>query len=145
MNYYLIPGVKKASDKKNISSLEVINRIVAQVFETSPESLRKDTRKSHVVKPRQVAMYLMRKYTRFTLDAIGRFYGRDHATAVYANNVIKDLIEIRDYVYFNDIMKADYQVNIMNERYDTNRPQTRKAVKFSSRVHKAVFASSQPG
>jgi len=142
MNYYLIPGVKKDSDQKNITSLEAINRIVAEVFRTTPETLRIDTRKSEVVKPRQVAIYLMRKYTRFTLDAIGRFYGRDHATALYANNVINDLIEIRDYVYFNDIMKADYQVNLMNEQYDTNRPQTRKAVKFSSRVHKAVFASS---
>ena len=48
--------------------------------------------------PRQVAMYLCRKYTETSFPAIGdKFGGRDHSTVIHASKTIekkiKDLIE----------------------------------------------------
>ena len=38
--------------------------------------------------PRQIAMYLTRKYTEESLAHIGSLYNRDHSTVLYAVKVI---------------------------------------------------------
>lgn len=53
-------------------------RAVASSFKTTPEALASRSRRRDVLVPRQLAMYLCRRYTDASLTDIGRAFGRDH-------------------------------------------------------------------
>ena len=65
-------------------SLDDIRKHVAQYFRLSPEDLSSRTRQNKVLYPRQVCMYLSRKHTHPSLEAIGSLYKRDHSSVLYA-------------------------------------------------------------
>lgn len=74
-------------------SVEQIQRIVAEHFHVSENSLRAKTRKQEIVLPRQVAMYLAKNFTRASLKTIGlHFGGRDHSTIIHACKSITEAI-----------------------------------------------------
>ena len=50
----------------------------------SAEDLRSRSRKRGVVFPRQLAIYLTRKFTGHSLTEIGEMYDRDHSTVLHA-------------------------------------------------------------
>ena len=71
---------------------ESICDLIGKQFRVSSEELRSRTRKRSVTFPRQVAMYLTRKYTNISLADIGSIYNRDHSTVLYAIKAItKDM------------------------------------------------------
>lgn len=73
-----------SSEKKDMT-VEQIQKIVADHFNVTENSLRAKTRKQEIVLPRQVAMYLAKKMTRASLKTIGlHFGGRDHSTIIHA-------------------------------------------------------------
>ncbi len=115
MNYYAIPGVTLQENK--ISDISIINRVVAHVFLVDPEKLKERTRVQTIVVPRQVAMYMARKYTRWTYAAIGAFYGLDHSTAIHAVKSAQNIIDIDDYIYGEKVRRVDYLMKINTERY----------------------------
>ena len=65
-----------------------IRDFVGCQFNVSVEELRSRSRKRSVTFPRQVAMFLTRKYTQESLADIGRYYNRDHSTVLHAIKVI---------------------------------------------------------
>ncbi len=65
-------------------TLDGICSHVARYFGLSPENLSSRSRHRKVLYPRQIAMYLSRKYTHEPLHAIGALYRRDHSSVVYA-------------------------------------------------------------
>lgn len=70
----------------------VIRDLITSQFKVSAEELRSRSRKRSIAFPRQVAMYLTRKYTNQSLADIGSLYNRDHSTVLYAIKVItKDI------------------------------------------------------
>jgi len=82
-----------AVSRKTAVTVEDIQKIVANFFDTSEEYLRAKTRKQEVVIARQTAMYLTKELTRLPLKTVGsHFGGRDHSTVIYACQVISDLI-----------------------------------------------------
>ncbi|MCZ7557439.1 MAG: chromosomal replication initiator protein DnaA [Bacteroidia bacterium] len=82
-----------AVDKKELS-IENIQKIVADFFKVSENSLRMKTRKQEIVLPRQVAMFLCKKMTRASLKTIGlHFGGRDHTTIIHACRTIEQAME----------------------------------------------------
>ena len=54
------------------------------------EIMRSRTRVRGIVDVRQVAMYLVDKYTRLTLSKTGQLFNRDHATVVHSKNRVND-------------------------------------------------------
>ncbi|MEK7464354.1 MAG: chromosomal replication initiator protein DnaA [Patescibacteria group bacterium] len=69
---------------KNITANEII-KSVADFFEISPTDLTGRSRKSEVVEPRQVCMYLLRDVLKLSYPHIGEKIGnRDHTTAIHA-------------------------------------------------------------
>jgi len=70
-------------------SLEEIVRETARAYGLTPEDLRSRSRKQLVVRPRQVAMYLVRRYTPTSLADIGRAFGRDHTSVMHAIDVVE--------------------------------------------------------
>lgn len=86
----VIGNVKKAK----IISLENIIFTVADYLKVSENSILSKKRTKEIAFARQVAMYLAKELTNMTLQSIGLYFGgKDHATVLYAYNLIKNLIK----------------------------------------------------
>jgi chromosomal replication initiator protein len=68
---------------------EAVVNTVAAFFGTSRETLASKSRRRDVLLPRQLAMYLCRRYTDEPLAAIGRLFGRDHPAVSNAIKVVE--------------------------------------------------------
>ena len=84
-----IPEVKEILDKntqpKRIVTANQIIKCVAEFYDMNEKILFEKTRKKEVVKPRQIAMYLLREDFGGSYPFIGqRFGGRDHTTAIHS-------------------------------------------------------------
>ena len=65
---------------------------VARFFGTSPEAMASRSRRRDVLVPRQLAMYLCRRYTDHTLSEIARAFDRDHPAVSNAVKVVERAI-----------------------------------------------------
>jgi chromosomal replication initiator protein len=75
-----------------VISGESIRDLIGSQFRVSIDDLRSRSRKRSVTFPRQLAMYLTRKYTDKSLADIGNMYNRDHSTVLYAiKTITKDM------------------------------------------------------
>ena len=83
----------KNSQPKRIITANQIIRAVAEFYDVNEKSLSEKTRKKEIVKPRQIAMYLLREDFNGSYPYIGqRFGGRDHTTAIHAHDkIIQDM------------------------------------------------------
>ncbi len=79
--------------KKRIT-VESIKKLICDEFSVSEADIVSKSRKKSIVKPRQIAIYLARKYTDQPIKKIGGSFNRYHATAIYAVNEIEK--EIRN-------------------------------------------------
>ncbi len=68
----------------------VVRDFIAGQFKISVADLQSKSRKQVVAFPRQIAMYLSRKYTDAPLCHIGSAFNRDHSTVVHAIRVITE-------------------------------------------------------
>lgn len=104
LNAYLAVPYKKTSP-------QVILKTVADFYNIPSADLTKRSRKKEVVKPRQVAMYLLREEIKLSFPEIGqKLGGRDHSTVIHACEKIKreegvdeplknELVMIRQRIY----------------------------------------------
>lgn len=75
---------KNIKPKKTVTANQII-KTVAQFYDIPEKSLFEKTRRKEVVKPRQVAMYLLRLDFNGSYPYIGqKFGGRDHTTVIHA-------------------------------------------------------------
>ncbi len=73
--------------------VEDVQRTVCRHYRITREDLLSQRRAAHVVKPRQIAMYLAKTLTLRSLPEIGRrFGGRDHTTVLHAVRKIDGLV-----------------------------------------------------
>ncbi len=71
--------------KNSNLSIESINKCVCQYFKITLTELISKSRERKYSEPRQIAMYLTRKYTKKTLPDIAMaFGGKDHSTVIHA-------------------------------------------------------------
>src|SRR3989338_7268030 len=101
---YLNNPYKKASS-------QVVLKNIADFYNISPSDLIKRSRKKEIVRPRQMAMFLLREETKLSFPEIGqKLGGRDHSTVIHACEKIKreenndesvkqELVMIRERVY----------------------------------------------
>lgn len=67
---------------------------VAEYYEVTVEELQSASRHRRVAHPRQMAMYLLREETEFSLPQIGALLGgRDHTTVLYGYERIREQLE----------------------------------------------------
>ncbi len=67
------------------TSIKKIIRAVADFYDIPEQNLLHHSRKKEVVRPRQIAMYIMREELKASYPTIGeRFGGRDHTTAIHS-------------------------------------------------------------
>lgn len=73
--------------------IEDIQKTVADYFRVPLEAIRGKRRTNSIVFPRQVAMYVCRQMTDFSLTEIGAKFGhRDHTTVLYSCDKIEQMV-----------------------------------------------------
>lgn len=73
---------KGISEKNNINKIQ---KVVAEYFQISVEDLKSKKRNSNISFPRQIAMFLCRKFTDESFPKIGiEFGGKDHSTVMHS-------------------------------------------------------------
>jgi chromosomal replication initiator protein len=83
--------------KKRVTSVKKIAEMVAEFYNISMEDLLKESRKKEFVKPRQVAMYIIRKELDNSFPSIGDFFGgRDHTTVMHAVEKVENLVSTKE-------------------------------------------------
>ncbi|WP_349409011.1 chromosomal replication initiator protein DnaA [Pseudalkalibacillus sp. SCS-8] len=81
------------SSKPRTLTIQDIQELVGEKFDVKLEDFKAKKRTKSVAFPRQIAMYLSREMTDFSLPKIGEeFGGRDHTTVIHAHEKISKLI-----------------------------------------------------
>ena len=105
----------KNTQPKRIVTANQIIKCVADFFDVNEKILYEKTRKKEIVRPRQIAMYLLREDFSGSYPFIGqRFGGRDHTTAIHAfekiskelkNNIqlVEEMKRIRELYEYNSV------------------------------------------
>ncbi|MEA3295613.1 MAG: chromosomal replication initiator protein DnaA [Patescibacteria group bacterium] len=94
--------------QKPVSCKKVI-QAVAEFYDLKEKEIYIPTRKKEIVKPRQIAMYLLRDLLKYSFPFIGRkFQGKDHTTTIYAFSKISKEIEN------NEILNEE--INLIKQR-----------------------------
>ena len=69
----------------DVANYKKIIETEAKFYNLEEKNLFDPTRRKEIVKPRQIAMFLLRKELKYSFPAIARkFGGKDHTTAIYA-------------------------------------------------------------
>jgi chromosomal replication initiator protein len=78
-----------AKPKKSISIKEIV-KVVADYYRIEEENIYEKTRRKEIIKPRQVAMYILREDFNISYPSIGqKMGGRDHTTVIHSCEKIK--------------------------------------------------------
>ncbi|MCP4398096.1 MAG: chromosomal replication initiator protein DnaA [bacterium] len=97
-----ILDTKESGAAKNIT-IELIQEIVASHYKIKTQDMKTSTRLRAIAFPRQVAMYLSRKFTTLSLPSIGKhFGGKDHTTIMYACQKIEAMLQ-KDIVFQKEL------------------------------------------
>ena len=81
--------LEKMSGTRKRITIDLIKKLVCEAFDVSEQELISKSRKHRIVKPRQVAMFLSKKYTDQPIKKIGASFKRYHATAIYSVNAVE--------------------------------------------------------
>ena len=101
------------SNPQKRTNYKKITEIVANFYDINTSDLINKSRKKEIVKPRQIAMYLMREELRSSYPFIGdKLGGRDHTTAIYSCEKIEKELESND--------NLEQELNLIKERLYTN-------------------------
>jgi len=81
-------------NKKHDILIEEIQKEICLYFGIPDDLLRGKSRKKEIAYARQIAMYLSKELTRYSLKSIGlHFGGRDHTTVIHAIRTIENLFK----------------------------------------------------
>jgi len=82
------------SSKPKVITIHDIQKAVGEQFNVKLEDFKAKKRTKSVAFPRQIAMYLSRELTDYSLPKIGEeFGGRDHTTVIHAHEKISKLLQ----------------------------------------------------
>ena len=81
-------------EQKGLTADDILSAVCSR-YGVKAKELMSKSRKQAVVLPRQLAMYLIHKYTDISYSQLGRLFGkRDHSTVLYACNQIAHRISV---------------------------------------------------
>jgi chromosomal replication initiator protein len=103
------------SAKPQDVSIEAIQKLVASYFQIRLTDLKGHRRLKNLVKPRQVAMYLSRKYTGASFPELGsRFGDKDHTTIMNAYHRIDEQLK-NDPALRTQILDIEHQLDQLDQ------------------------------
>lgn len=74
--------------RKNVT-IDAIKKLVCKHYRISIKDIVSSSRKQPIVRPRQIAIYLSRRYTDAPLQTIGKSFNRYHATALHSIGIVE--------------------------------------------------------
>ena len=93
----------------DVANYKKIIDTVAKFYNLEEKHLLNPTRRKEIVKPRQIAMFLLRKELKYSFPDIARkFGGKDHTTVIYAYKKINQEIE--------ENSKLTNEINLIKQR-----------------------------
>ncbi len=72
-----------------------IKKVVCSEFGISEAEIASSSRKKAVVRPRQIAMFLARRYTKQSIQSIGKSFNRYHATVIHSINNVENELKVK--------------------------------------------------
>jgi chromosomal replication initiator protein len=88
----VLKNLLKKKEPKFIT-VESIQKEVASFFDLRIQDLKSEKKQKNIAIPRQIAMFLSRKYTGSSFPEIGdKFGGKDHSTVIHAVRKIENLL-----------------------------------------------------
>jgi len=81
--------VKNIVRQRKRITIDAIKKLVCKYYDVGLEDISSRSRKQNLVRPRQIAIYLSRRYTDAPLQTIGKSFNRYHATALHSINCIE--------------------------------------------------------
>ena len=94
-------------------TIDLIKKLVCNEFSITEQDIVSKSRKRRIVKPRQVAMFLSRRYTDQPIKKIGSSFKRYHATAIYSVNAIEKELKQKGQLY--------EQINYLSTKLETGK------------------------
>ena len=92
------------SPKKRLIEINEIQKTVSKYYGITVSDLISNSRKQHLVRARQMAIYLCHNLTALSLSKIGQNFGnRDHSTVLYSCEKVKELMKT------NEEIKNDFE------------------------------------
>ncbi|MBF0573917.1 MAG: chromosomal replication initiator protein DnaA [Desulfamplus sp.] len=85
--------IENISKSKKEITIDAIKKLICTEFGISEFDLISTSRKAKLVHPRQMAIYLSRKYTDQPIKIIGKSFNRYHATAIHSINAVEKAIQ----------------------------------------------------
>jgi len=81
-------------EQSSSDTIESIQSVVSKHFRLKPSDFKSNSKLRSIARPRQIAMFLIRKYTNLGFKEIGQYFGgRDHTTIMHACREIEKKIE----------------------------------------------------
>jgi len=113
INLNLAESVVKnlVSHRKEIT-INTVKKLISREYSITIKDLLSRSRKQRILEPRQIAIYLSRKYTDAPLQEIGRSFNRYHATALHSIGVIKRKLK--------ESAAMRKQIELLSEKLDAN-------------------------
>lgn len=90
LNVESVKQILKISETEKQITLDEILNTVASYYKLSPKDLKGQTRSQKLANARQIAIYICRELTNFSLNEIGDFFARRHPTIIYSYEKIKE-------------------------------------------------------
>jgi len=81
--------VKNMVRRRKKITIDLIKKLVCKYYNCSIKDMVSRSRKQRLVRPRQMAIYLSRRYTDAPLQSIGKAFNRYHATALHSIHCIE--------------------------------------------------------
>jgi chromosomal replication initiator protein len=85
--------VKNIVRSRKDITIDAIKKLVCKYYSISIKEIVSSSRKQSIVRPRQIAIYLSRRYTDAPLQAIGKSFNRYHATALHSINAVEKVLK----------------------------------------------------
>ncbi|MCF8067251.1 MAG: chromosomal replication initiator protein DnaA [Desulfobacterales bacterium] len=105
--------VKNIVRQSKTISIDIIKKMVSKYFNITVADIVSKSRKQNIVRPRQMAMFLSRRYTDQPLQTIGKSFNRYHATALHSIGAVE-----RDMKQSSIIKK---QVEFFSQKLETGK------------------------
>ena len=123
----------------DIQKINTILGMVAETYGIDVGALQEKTRQRYIVEPRQIAMYLLRRYTNMSYTWIGFYFMLNHATVIHAVKNITGLVDTNYNGFAANVKRMNNELDrIFNVNKYTSEAR-KKRLKFHYLVVKGVM------
>ncbi len=92
-NAKMVMATILSANQTKALTMSFVLKKVTKFYNLRIEDLLGTSRRSEIVKPRQIAIYLIRKEARSSFPNIGDFFKKDHSTIMHSFKKIKELVK----------------------------------------------------